>query len=667
MEKYIYYFNRAKQLPLKVLLLKILNLLQSKIKIYYEYVNSLFVPTFSKSVSNSDKNNYLQIFSAPKMDDILKYFPEIVELNEKYMAHKFDLLGSGWTYISTPGNKNEEINLANKKKSDYIKNNLISSDYKEIDWQLDFKSGYRWSSKTFFNFIKYGHQKGVDVKVPWELARMHHLVHLSYGYAISKDSNLQEAQKYLEEFKDQILDFIANNPPKFGVNWKCPMDISIRAANWLVSLDFFHNYGAEFDSEFYITLENSLIDHGRHVLDHLEISGGFRGNHYLADIAGVHFIANYLAKNNEAKAWLDITEKALDEERVFQFNPEGSNFEGSTSYHRLSSEMLLYSTMISLARGRECFSDQYLETLSRSAIFSSVVTKKTGEIVQVGDCDSGRFLKLSPSFHEKTLNEIHLNHDHYIWGCKGLFNYKKEIECSKMGYLEYIIVNNTVNKKIEASLDNNTSIQSDTSNKDDFFSMYDSASLDQKKEYVIELKGLNTENIQLYSYKDFGLYIYKSDDFFMSIRCGAIGQAGNGGHDHNDQLSIELQFKGKDLIVDPGTYIYTPYPESRNLYRSVKSHFAPQIDKEPCPLNQGLFSLNGSHGGEVLMVNETEFLGFHNAYEDKIYRYIKIQNDKVTIYDLYTGEESLVELVLNQDSEYMFPQIKFSQGYGLLR
>ena len=445
------------------------------------------------------------------------------------------------------------------------------------------------------------------------------------------------------------------------------MDVAIRAANWLVALDFFHSYGATFEEEFYLTLENSLIDHGRFVLNHLEISGGFRGNHYLADIAGVHFIANYLIKNTEAQSWLNITEKALEVERDFQFHLEGSNFEGSTSYHRLSSEMLLYSTVISIAKGKEFFSEQYLETLAKSAIFSSAVTKATGEIVQVGDCDSGRFLKLSPYYQENSLTEIHLNHDHYIWACKGLFNYKNNIPCSKSGYLEYILISNTINKKYEINESSDNIEKNDVIQLKDFFSVYQNAKKDRKREYIINLDSLEREKIRFFSFIKFGLYIYKSDNLFMSIRCGPIGQAGNGGHDHNDQLSIELQYNKKDLIVDPGTYLYTPDPESRNLYRSVKSHFSPQIDREPCPLNQGLFSLNGSQDGEVLHVTENEFLGSHKAYGKAIYRYIKIQRDNIKIYDLYTGLEPLVELDLSKNNKYMFPDVQFSQGYGLLR
>jgi hypothetical protein len=63
----------------------------------------------------------------------------------------------------------------------------------------------------------------------------------------------------------------------------------------------------------------------------------------------------------------------------------------------------------------------------------------------------------------------------------------------------------------------------------------------------------------------------RSGSTHLVIRCGDVGQNGNGGHSHNDMLSFELWRDGP-VVVDPGTYVYTSNPAARNVFRSTASH-----------------------------------------------------------------------------------------------
>ena len=63
---------------------------------------------------------------------------------------------------------------------------LIDREYVPIDWQVDFKSGYRWSESCWSQDVSVGHLPGVDIKVPWELARLQHLPQIAIAYALSK-------------------------------------------------------------------------------------------------------------------------------------------------------------------------------------------------------------------------------------------------------------------------------------------------------------------------------------------------------------------------------------------------------------------------------------------------------------------------------------------------
>ncbi|MEO0224810.1 MAG: heparinase II/III family protein, partial [candidate division WOR-3 bacterium] len=265
-------------------------------------------------------------------------------LSKMYCEHRFDLLGSGWvknSYDSIPlgveGYK-YDMNIYPSK--------IIAENYNPIDWQKDFKSGYRWSEKVWYKDQRKFFAPGADIKVPWELSRMQHLVQLAMFCLV--DTSLKE--KNLNEFKYQVLDFIENNPPRFGVNWSCTMDVAIRAVNMLLAYDLFCQID-EFnllDNDFKQRFSNSIYEHGLHIVNNLEYSDSLTSNHYLANIAGLLFIASYSDGLEEIDLWLVFSIQELINEVRKQFYEDGGNFESSTSYHRLSAEMVIYSTALVL-------------------------------------------------------------------------------------------------------------------------------------------------------------------------------------------------------------------------------------------------------------------------------------------------------------------------------
>lgn len=386
---------------------------------------------------------------------------------QHYLEHRFDLLGSGWVRVgygmrcrgmagyrydmgerTVPDTRGEwlagRINFSNLPVAQRIWG-CVDVDYQPLDWQLDFKSGYRWSEATWARRLKFGHLLGVDVKVPWELSRMQHHPQLALRAACIGTKDAQ-ARRLAREIRNQWLDFIATNPPGFGVNWVCPMDIAIRAANWCLAWDIMQAAGFALDPEDEVLLGHSLYDHGQYIVRHLEWSSE-RGNHYLADICGLIFIAAYLPESVKINRWLAFAIGQLQQETLRQFLPDGGNFEGSTAYHRLSTEMVLYATALTLGlpqdrlerlealepTGHDYLSGsagmeekwtrhntgidaalqsidtpfplEYIERLQLAVSFFAAILKPNGTFPQVGDNDSGRFFKVQPVYKVMTVGE----------------------------------------------------------------------------------------------------------------------------------------------------------------------------------------------------------------------------------------------------------------------
>ena len=87
-----------------------------------------------------------------------------------------------------------------------------------------------------------------------------------------------------------------------------------------------------------------------------------------------------------------------------------------------------------------------------------------------------------------------------------------------------------------------------------------------------------SQEYEAYAYAEFGIYIWRNEKEYFSIRCGPIGQHGIGGHSHYDQLSIECFSNNQWIARDPGTGTYTDNIQKRNNFRSMQYHWGPNID-----------------------------------------------------------------------------------------
>ena len=119
---------------------------------------------------------------------------------------------------------------------------------------------------------------------------------------------------------------------------------------------------------------------------------------------------------------------------------------------------------------------------------------------------------------------------------------------------------------------------------------------------------------------------------------------------------------GIDYITDPGSYLYTPMPEIRNAYRSVKAHFTPYVDqREPNPIDHNLFQMEERAQAQCLYFGDKGFIGIHMAYGSPVYRLIQVEDDKLVIKDGIDGPEKLVPL----DPLNPTHGLPFSIGYGI--
>jgi hypothetical protein len=143
--------------------------------------------------------------------------------------------------------------------------------------------------------------------------------------------------------------------------------------------------------------------------------------------------------------------------------------------------------------------------------------------------------------------------------------------------------------------------------------------------------------MQPLAYGDFGLFIWRNGRAFVSVRCGPIGQNGNGGHAHNDQLAVEIEIDGVAWARDPGTFVYTPDLAARNAYRSALAHFVPRHgDAEPARM-LAPFKLEDRARAHAVRFDNGEFLGVHHGFGVPVWRRVRLEPGQLVIEDCLGG------------------------------
>lgn len=572
--------------------------------------------------SNSQRHPIFSKYWMSKKDEINKQA-------ELFLEHKFDLLGSGWVKVEhgmeaicfegikfPAQNKiinritwmKEHINPSNQAQSALIMD-MIDHNYDLIDWQIDSKSGYRWNELQWYKDIQYGNILGADIKMPWELGRMQHLVLLALAALYEKDSDLSLAYKYLREFENQVLDFIASNPPRFGTQWMNSMEAAIRASNWLFAYDIFISIGMNFRAEFEEIFRKSIYEHAEHIVNNLEWSSGMRANHYLSNIVGLLIISAYLPVSPESTDWLAFALQELNNEVFNQFYEDGGNFEASTSYHIFSSEMIYWGYWIT----------------------QNLPQEKVDALKSFKPCKIGNSRKLLPlTEQEFRINDV---------DNKLIFSEKFEQRLSQIRKFSNSIIDSEGNE-LQIG-DNDSGIFIPFVNKIITQSMFST-----------DAEGI-IENI---NFPDFGLFIYNKAKYQAIIMCGQIGQNGKGGHSHNDQLSFLLKVNRIPVFVDPGTYVYTAHPKLRNQYRSTSMHNTLSISG----LEQNLWYENNKDdlfwiaknraNAKVINHDDKHFIGEHYGFGPKHKREIEFNDNIIKGHDFSEAKgEKIISFHLHPD------------------
>ena len=529
---------------------------------------------------------------------------------------------------------------------------------KLTNWKIDKISGYEWNSSTFSDSIKIPVDKKIDIKVPWELARLQHLTNLSINSYVNK----------LDDFsfiKNQILDFISSNPPYRGVNWFNAMEVSIRGSNLCIIADILKQNKSLNEEEFLIIL-NSINDHFNYVIENLEWTTFSTNNHYLSNLVGLLVMGYYLPRCKFNESILKFTINQFYNEIDNQFYEDGGSKEGSTGYHLFCSEMIFFGMFfLEKLKKERVFNNKVLKLdickkiinkinfisqispqLNKSRLnkikkkienifeFSKSLVRNNDTLLQIGDNDSGCFISLNFNNNLMEKKSFHLH------------------SSKKLKDTFFEVVKSSIKFQLKTKKKIKKSISKIKFNEKDF---------NYKQSYFFKFsKQVNLKEINNYQFPDFGLYIFEDKIFKLFITCKKKYDFLNSGHHHYDNLSIDLSIDRKNVVTDPGSFVYTSDLKKRKKFKGFQSHFVPFFKEYE--LNQdkdSVFNCNFFFKAECLNMSKNEFLGKITYESGVIFRYLNISEKGIKIFDC-SNDHEIFNLRKN------FKNNKISSSYRIL-
>ena len=253
------------------------------------------------------------------------------------------------------------------------------------DWHAALPDGGHWPQGPASRLAIGAATPLGDVRLSWEIGRSTHIVRLAQAAWLTRDP------AYAHAVTLQLDSFVAANPPGRGIAWAHAQEVAIRAIAWLWAFFLTRDLGA-FDAAAFRRWLWLVISHAEFVAANLA-DHPVTHNHLVSEAAALAVLGMALPELRGAARWRRLGTRLLFREVAKLVDDEGVEAEYSTHYHAFVLDSLL--AVLALAeRVAEPVDARARARIAKMVEFVALLMRADGTLPAIGDTDAGRAWRL---------------------------------------------------------------------------------------------------------------------------------------------------------------------------------------------------------------------------------------------------------------------------------
>jgi hypothetical protein len=227
-----------------------------------------------------------------------------------------------------------------------------------------------------------------DIKLIWEASRFSPVYVLVRAYALTHD------ERYAEAFWKLVEDWAAHNPPQLGPNWKCGQESSFRMMAWCFGLYAF-SVSLHTTPGRVAALSKIIAVTAERIEANIGYALSQKNNHGISEAVGLFSAGTLFPEFWRAESWRNRGRRLLECQARTQIYEDGAYVQHSTNYQRVMLHDYLWALRLAELNGAPFSNELYAQLLRSTEFLDGMTDADSGCVPNYGNNDGALVLPLT--------------------------------------------------------------------------------------------------------------------------------------------------------------------------------------------------------------------------------------------------------------------------------